>query len=55
MKPVKTGTVHPVPSVAKQSGWRDLLFEKAAPYLFTAPFVLSFLVFFYTPSLASSS
>ncbi|MGQ9008972.1 carbohydrate ABC transporter permease [Bacillus stercoris] len=50
MKPVKTGTVHPVPSAAKQSGWRDLFYsKKAAPYLFTAPFVLSFLVFFLYP------
>ncbi|MCY8488023.1 carbohydrate ABC transporter permease [Bacillus atrophaeus] len=50
MKPVKTGTVQPVPSTAKESVWRSVLYsKKAAPYLFTAPFVISFLIFFLYP------
>ncbi|MCI4140234.1 arabinose transporter permease, partial [Bacillus vallismortis] len=34
----------------KLSGWRDLFYsKKSAHYLFSAPFILSFLVFFLYP------
>ncbi|AOL98724.1 L-arabinose transport system permease protein AraP [Bacillus subtilis] len=56
MKPVKTGTVHPVPSAAKQSGWRDLFYsKKRRPICLQRHSFYPFSYFFYTPSLVSSS
>ncbi|PWQ83626.1 arabinose transporter permease, partial [Enterococcus faecium] len=50
MKTVKTDTVHSFPPVSRKRKIRRLLYSaKAAPYIFTAPFVLSFCIFFLYP------
>lgn len=50
MRPVKTETAQTVSAVRKKPRRRNVLYsKKAAPYLFTAPFIISFLVFFLYP------
>ncbi|MBU8684631.1 sugar ABC transporter permease [Bacillus haynesii] len=50
MKTVKTDTVRSFPPMSRKRKIRRLLYSaKAAPYIFTAPFVLSFCIFFLYP------
>ncbi|MEW4059921.1 sugar ABC transporter permease [Bacillus siamensis] len=50
MRPVKTEAAQTVSAARKKPRRRNVLYsKKAAPYLFTAPFIISFLVFFLYP------
>ncbi|MDA1477554.1 carbohydrate ABC transporter permease [Bacillus changyiensis] len=50
MKTVKTDTVHSIPPVSRKRKLSSFLYSaKAAPYIFIAPFVISFCIFFLYP------